>query len=284
MKYCEEYAALLDLLVDGELPQVDIERVQAHLESCPGCRAYIDDALVVRAGFPDVEDMVVPEDFAAGVMNRIRESVLEEDKKTLKLRRRRFQRWMGTAALAACCALVIILRTGSGGWKEDAAVPTESGYGAFSANDDAAFDNSAESVPEAAASPAVPEEPAEEEKIRANGETPAEAAAEVPRLRTAMAAEDAGESPDNAAMVPAPMMAFQEAGKGSVQEAALCLTEEEAGDLLDGFDVVWENAVERHYELSAEEYRTLLESLERQEELPETADGSFLVVVTGPLE
>ncbi len=280
MKYCEEYAALLDLLVDGELPQVDIERVQAHLESCSGCRAYIDDALAVRAGFPDVEDTVVPEDFAAGVMNRIRESVLEEDKKILKLRRRRFQHWMGTAALAACCALVIILRTGSGGWKEDAAVPTESGYGAFSANDAAAFDNSAESVPEAAASPAVPEEPAEEEGIRADSETPAE----VPRLRTAMAAEDAGESPDNAAMVPAPMMAFQEAGKGSVQEAALCLTEEEAGDLLDGFDVVWENAVERHYELSAEEYRTLLESLERQEELPETADGSFLVVVTGPLE
>lgn len=284
MKYCEEYAALLDLLVDGELPQVDIERVQAHLESCSGCRAYIDDALAVRAGFPDVEDTVVPEDFAAGVMNRIRESVLEEDKKTLKLRRRRFQRWMGTAALAACCALVIILRTGSGGWKEDAAVPTESGYGAFSANNAVTFDNSAESVPEAAASPAVPEEPAEEEEIRADSETPAEAAAEVPRLRTAMAAEDAGESPDNAAMVPAPMMAFQETAKGSVQEAALCLTEEEAGDLLDGFNVVWENAVERHYELSAEEYRTLLESLGRQEELPETADGSFLVVVTGPLE
>ncbi len=280
MKYCEEYAALLDLLVDGELPQVDIERVQAHLESCSGCRAYIDDALAVRAGFPDVEDTVVPEDFAAGVMNRIRESVLEEDKKILKLRRRRFRRWMGTAALAACCALVIILRTGSGGWKEDAAVPTESGYGAFSANDAAAFDNSAESVPEAAASPAVPEEPAEEEGIRADSETPAE----VPRLRTAMAAEDAGESPDNAAMVPAPMAAVQEAAKGSVQEAALCLTEEEAGDLLDRFDVVWENAVERRYELSAEEYWSLLESLGRPEELPETANGSFLVVVTGPLE
>ena len=280
MIYCEEYAALLDLLVDGELPQVDIERVQAHLESCSGCRAYIDDALAVRAGFPDVEDTVVPEDFAAGVMNRIRESVLEEDKKILKLRRRRFRRWMGTAALAACCALVIILRTGSGGWKEDAAVPTESGYGAFSANDAAAFDNSAESVPEAAASPAVPEEPAEEEGIRADSETPAE----VPRLRTAMAAEDAGESPDNAAMVPAPMAAVQEAAKGSVQEAALCLTEEEAGDLLDRFDVVWENAVERRYELSAEEYWSLLESLGRPEELPETANGSFLVVVTGPLE
>ena len=66
MRYCERYAALLDLFVDGELPPGEMEQVQAHLAVCPGCQAYVDDALAIRAGFPDVEDTAVPEGFAAG--------------------------------------------------------------------------------------------------------------------------------------------------------------------------------------------------------------------------
>ena len=45
MKYCEEYAALLDLFVDGELSLEEMLEVQAHLDECPACRAYVDDAL-----------------------------------------------------------------------------------------------------------------------------------------------------------------------------------------------------------------------------------------------
>ena len=52
MKCCEEYAALLDPFVDGELTPEEMERVREHLEDCPGCRAYVDDALAIRAGFP----------------------------------------------------------------------------------------------------------------------------------------------------------------------------------------------------------------------------------------
>ena len=37
MKCCEEYAALLDPFVDGELTPEEMERVREHLEDCPGC-------------------------------------------------------------------------------------------------------------------------------------------------------------------------------------------------------------------------------------------------------
>ena len=53
MKYCEEYAALLDLYVDGELSGEEAARVRAHLESCPSCQAYVDGALAIRAAFPE---------------------------------------------------------------------------------------------------------------------------------------------------------------------------------------------------------------------------------------
>ena len=69
-----------------------------------------------------------------------------------------------------------------------------------------------------------------------------------------------------------------------VSEKTLYLTREEAGELLDGFAPIWESAEEWRYELNGEEYRALLEALDRQEELPEAEEGPFLVVVSGSLE
>ena len=108
MKYCEEYAALLDLFVDGELSLEEMLRVQEHLDTCPACRAYVDDALAMSAAFPDAEDTEVPEDFAANVMERIRNSgVAATPKKKKKIP------WVGLfASLAACCAIVIVQQNG----------------------------------------------------------------------------------------------------------------------------------------------------------------------------
>ena len=39
MKYCEDYAALLDPYLDGELSPEDAARVRAHLAVCDRCRA-----------------------------------------------------------------------------------------------------------------------------------------------------------------------------------------------------------------------------------------------------
>lgn len=255
MKYCEEYAALLDLFVDGELPAEEMKRVGDHLAQCPGCRAYVDDALAIRAAFPDVEDTAVPEGFAQGVMERVRESAAGE-RETAARKRRSLRRWMGTAALAACCALVILLRTGPAG---GGSVPA----GGAAINENSVTASVAEDA---------------EMGMRMVPEAPAPAPAEAPA--EARGAEPYCEDQAPLAAAAATEAALYKAG----EDAALDLTEEEAGDLLDGFSPVWEDAVERRYELNKEEYRTLLEALGRLEEVPEAAEGPFLVVVTGPEE
>ena len=44
-----ENTALLDAFVDGELTSEEMISVQSHLDECPECRAYVDDALAIRA-------------------------------------------------------------------------------------------------------------------------------------------------------------------------------------------------------------------------------------------
>lgn len=100
MKYCDDYAALLDLYVDGELSPAEMADVQAHLDECPGCRAYVDDALAIRAAFPDSEDAEIPMDFTEGVMAAIRAQPAPKKRKLSHL----------LASLAACCAIVLLIR------------------------------------------------------------------------------------------------------------------------------------------------------------------------------
>lgn len=274
MKYCEQYAALLDLYLDGELPPEELERVQSHLETCPGCRAYVDDGLAIRAGFPEVEDTEVPEGFAGGVMERIRAASGKEEK-IVELRRRSARRWMGSlAAVAACCGLALLTWGGPKG-ANMAAPAGEAGLSAYAAPG-AGEASGGGGTGEAAEDTGGPEE----ERIMATAGAP------VPKLRS-QALDD--EAPDQApAAAPEAAMdgvqTYQTHDEAASKSAVLYLTAEEAGDLLDGFAAVWENAVEWHYELNGEEYRALLEALGRQEELPEAEEGPFLVVVSGPEE
>lgn len=272
MKYCEEYAALLDLFVDGELAAEDMKRIGDHLAECPGCRSYVDDAMAIRAGFPDVEDTAVPEGFAQGVMKRVRESQ-DGNRRNMELGRRAFRRWMGmAAALAACCALVILVRTGPAG-SDEAAVSPGGDSTVYSARIAADAAESAETgiAPQTAPACSAPEEEFEEVSKEGLQEE------EVPPAARARGVEAYGEDQAAAPTATAPEPALHDV-------AALCLTAEEAGDLLDGFAAVWENAVEWRYELNAEEYQALLEALGREDEIPELAEGTFLVTVTGPKE
>lgn len=114
MTCCEEYAALLDLFVDGELATEEMTRVRNHLETCPGCRSYVDDVLAIRAAFPGVEDTEVPEGFAESVMERIRADAAAgelKDRKDRKNRKNSRRRWAGTlTALAACFAVALLVQ------------------------------------------------------------------------------------------------------------------------------------------------------------------------------
>lgn len=304
MKYCEEYAALLDLFVDGELPSGEMERVQAHLDVCPGCRAYVDDALAIRAGFPDVEDTAVPEGFAESVMKRVREEA-GRGAKIVELKRRSVRRWVGSlAALAACCGLAILLKTGYGGGNSTA---TSAGGADVSAAYDIAGDEGDGPAPRTAeelnaapqTGPSEDEEGTESESRMAETMEPDAVPPEGGQKQTAGQAETqmtakSGDTMDGGTAVnraqpsapgePTPYVSAAASAPEAMADAAepvpaLRLTTGEAGVLLDRYDPIWEDAGERRYELNAEEYRALLEALGRSDE---TEGAVFIVAVIKP--
>lgn len=112
MKYCEEFAALLDPYVDGELSREETARVRIHLERCPGCQSYVDGALAIRAAFPEAEETVVPEGFAAGVMAAIRAVENIENAKTGPEKGKSVLWKKILLPLAACFAIVLAVRYG----------------------------------------------------------------------------------------------------------------------------------------------------------------------------
>lgn len=325
MTCCEEYAALLDLFVDGELVTEEMTRVRSHLETCPGCRAYVDDVLAIRAAFPGVEDTEVPEGFAESVMERIQADAAAgelKDRKDRKNRKNSRRRWAGTlTALAACFAVALLVQ----------GVPWDANDGAAPAGDVAPALYEA-GAPEAQsgtggtndmeAAPAEPSESPVQARTTSGGERPemsgfaadedgqsssskrynssieqneeegaaagvdsAAADRPAPSLAAApqfIAPEPEEEEPENPAAPELPADAG--AGLESGREAALYLTQEEAGGLLDGFVPSWEDGTERRYELTAEELQVLLTALGMPEELEavksESGAETFLVVVT----
>lgn len=104
MKYCEDYAALLDPYIDGELSPEDTARVREHLRQCDGCRAYVQSALLMRDAFPEIEDTEVPDGFVESVMGAIRSGAAPQKK--------RRSPWVKVLVpLAACCAIAILVKS-----------------------------------------------------------------------------------------------------------------------------------------------------------------------------
>ena len=268
MKYCENYAALLDLYVDGELSPEDMDRVRAHLETCSGCRAYVDDALAIRAAFPDVEDTEVPTGFAESVMSAV-QAAAQERPAAPQAKKRHWGRVL--LPLAACCAIVILLH-GVTGSKNS---PVEFATASSSATDTATTES--ESIAET-----------EEAAAEAPAETPADGAAEsggTPETRVAFTTSDAGtgasvndqasskalpetgvvEVPAGAAVPEAQAEEPEEAGVEAASSvsafATLRLTTAQAGDLLAEHAPVSDADGVLCYELSREDYDALLAAL-----------------------
>ena len=268
MKYCEDCAALLDLYVDGELSPEDMDRVRAHLETCSGCRAYVDDALAIRAAFPDVEDTEVPTGFAESVMSAV-QAAAQERPAAPQAKKRHWGRVL--LPLAACCAIVILLH-GVTGSKNS---PVEFATASSSATDTATTES--ESIAET-----------EEAAAEAPAETPADGAADggaAPETRVAFTTSDAGtgasvndqasskalpetgvvEVPAGAAVPEAQAEGPEEAGVEAASSvsafATLRLTTAQAGELLAEHTPVSDADGVLCYELSREDYDALLAAL-----------------------
>ena len=245
MKYCENFAALLDPFVDGELSPDEMARVQAHLDACPACRAYVDDALAIRAAFPDAEDTPVPDGFSESVMARIRAETVSQKRKN--------RPWLkALASLAACCAIVLLAAPMFAHGSKTEAAPAEAPAAAAASTERAmGFANTAE-------------------------ETPAEESREdlaSSELYDAAPAPSAADSGATAYCTEADTTSW------------LTLTAEEAGSLLADVTPVEETETELRYELTSLELENLLTALSEAgivpsgELHPAEMEGSYVLVI-----
>ncbi len=261
MRYCEEFAALLDPYIDNELSPEETARVREHLRTCDGCRAYVQAALLMRDAFPEAEDAVVPEGFAEGVMAAIRADAAP--------RKRPRSRWQRTLLpLAACFAVVVLAvstlpRSGDTAVRDDETTQAESQLpesASVSAADSGAEDSAADAAQAeedtaATNAPATDDASASETQPASSG---VQEGAEVPPAdtRTTSLPETSSSEAAESAAAPAPY---------AVQTLpCLTLTEQEAGTLLEHFTPVSDEDGTLIYELTAAEYADLLEQLEQQ--------------------
>lgn len=122
MDSCERCTQLLSARLDGELTAREARELEAHLASCPECRALAEELEAIHAAFPRLEEIPAPEGFAQGVMERIRE---EAGPKVIPLFRR--PQFRALAGLAACAALCLgLYRAGMPGLPKLAAGEQES--------------------------------------------------------------------------------------------------------------------------------------------------------------
>ena len=257
MKYCESYAALLDLFVDGELSLEEMLGVQAHLDECPACRAYVDDALAMRAAFPDAEDTEVPEGFAAGVMSAIQADIASRPAHS---RKKKKTPWMGVlASLAACCAIVIIQQNGPMAAKSESAAASmayDTAVAEEAACEDAASEYSytadsitEETVPEA-------EEAAPMERLV---EEPAEGGAIAQSVTNTSIEDDAAAAP--AAVDPTAADSWVE-HENVVFACVVFLPQDRVGDILNSYEgkpyVTDEGVVGTGYALEQKAFERIL--------------------------
>lgn len=262
MTYCQEFAALLDPYIDGELSPEETARVREHLSTCDGCRAYVQAALAMRDAFPEEEDTPVPDGFAAGVMAAIRADAAP--------RKRRRPRWAKTLLpLAACCAVVVLAVSGLPRPGDTAVADHPESHAEIAAPAEAAAPDAAGSEEDTAAT-AYAAQSGEDtadvpdstvpEAIAPEADTAAPHAQEQPSLTTdpkISIVPREGTSAEEAVPETAP-------ATFAVQSPSLTLTAEEAGNLLDSYTPASESDGALVYELTAAEYTTLLQQLEQQ--------------------
>lgn len=308
MKECTSFEALLDPFVDGELSPEEMARVQSHLDQCPACRAYVDDALSIRAALGGWEETPVPEDFERRVMDAVRAHP----------RRRRTPWKKVVLPLAACFAVAILalpLRTQLLKSPEQAPAP------AAQMPQTAQAEASAEEAAQAAEADLTPDaqvpaqEDAAEEQLRQaptsfdTEDTDAPASEQPSRMLTGQNGAGSADAPqvylsagNPAAQDEAPADQKEDsvqderpaqdeppvseatvsaANSAQVPFATLTLTEAQAGNLLESYTPEEESAGKTIYRLDSAAYVQLKCALIATGSLPDTEELSQTVPEEG---
>lgn len=103
MEHCERYTVLLSARLDGELTLEEEQALEAHLDQCPDCRALASRLTAIHSAFPELEEVPAPENFAKGVMDRVRWSEEAKPKVIPLFRRPQFKAMAGLAACFVLC-------------------------------------------------------------------------------------------------------------------------------------------------------------------------------------
>lgn len=287
MKTGEAFADLLDAFVDGELSEEEAQTVRAHLDTCADCRAYVEDAFAIRAAFPDAEDVTIPADFTAKVMAAVQQSPAAP-------KSRKKQPWGRILLpLAACFALVLVLKVAGPAISHTAQDNTTVPDAAICVKNRSAEPNGRSSDPteNAIQNPSVSQAPIPQESPAPQETAPKKAR---PTQQEVLPALDlplpASESPSKAGSAPASDAPTAYSAKTvSPYFVHITLTAEEAGTLLDGYEPVVENKTRHNYELTADQYQSLLEQLAKAnivpaEERPDTQTPGKLALITVKVE
>jgi hypothetical protein len=99
---CEQAWEAISAALDGELSDMERKELDAHLASCPACRALYEDWKGIRADTLDCE-LEVPE----GFYERVMEGVAAAPEITPTRKKRGWVRWGGLAAVVAVAVLAV---------------------------------------------------------------------------------------------------------------------------------------------------------------------------------
>lgn len=261
MKICEEYASLLDSLLDGELDEETAARVRAHAASCPACAAYLADAAALRAAFGSVEDVQPPDGFADGVMAAVRANAAP---------RKKPRRWLPALLSLAACAAVAVTAV--------RLVPFGAGSSAASAPAAAAF-----AAPAAGAADAPASSLAESAESGGDEETSAGTTCGLaaPQYYTQSMAPGESAQKDRAVDMAGGeglLCAYPPQSSGEAEYALRAVfTAEEAGSALDGY--AGEDRCDDSgrtyaaYELSRAEFDGVIDALDAADRVTEDGGG-----------
>lgn len=289
MKYCENNAALLDLYIDGELSPEETAQVREHLRTCDGCRAYVQAGLAIRDSFPDAEDVQVPDGFSDGVMAAIRANAAP--------RKSKHSRWARTLLpLAACCAIVVLAVTGLPQLRDNAVTETADIQTSAETLSPAAAPRDRDTAEDTQAASTSGTDDGTSTTDDASTATADDAAIASPEPKTGFytASQSSGEenaSPsdemDTASVTPeeAPAASKDTALSPSLFSSppSLTLSAETVGDLLTGYVPVSDENGIQTYNLTAEEYATLLDQLTELNLAPADAPTAEEVAEAGTI-